>query len=269
MRRFLLSLVIGIIFLFNTLSVTAEGSGNTAAFNTSMLNSGIVKVSYASNVEKLKVVIEKNSKKYTYNLNNDGIEESFSLQMGNGDYKVSLYENTSGDKYKRISSENVTLNLSDEKEVYLSSVQNINWDAQNAAIKKARDLTKDLTSDQEKLDAIYNYIISNVKYDYAKLNGLKSDYLPDIDSTLNSRSGICYDYASTFAAMLRSIGIPTKLVKGYSTNVDGYHAWNEVYNSKTKKWIVIDTTYDSQMKNAKVKCSMEKKAGQYTKANEY
>lgn len=269
MRRFLLSLVIGAVFLFNTLSVTAEGLNTKAAFDTSALNTGVIGISYNSDVEKIKVMVEKSGKRYTYNLNNDGIEESFSLQMGNGEYKVSVLENIGGDKYKYISSENVTLNLSDANEVYLTSVQNINWDNENTAIKKAQELVKGLTNDQDRIKAIYDYIVGNFSYDYAKLNNLKSDYLPDIDLTVNSNTGICYDYASTFAAMLRSLDIPAKLVKGYATNVDGYHAWNEVYNEDTKSWMVIDTTYDSQMRAAKIKYNMEKKDGQYTKVNEY
>ena len=269
MRRFLLSLMIVAIFLFNTLSVTADGLGAKAIFDTSLLNSGVVKVSYTSDIEKLKVMIEKDSKRYTYNLNNKGAEESFPLQMGNGKYKISVLENIGGDKYKYVSTENVALNLSNANDIYLSSVQNINWDNEKAAIKKANELTKDLTNDQDKLKTIYNYIISSFKYDYTKLSKLKNDYVPDIDLTVNSQKGICYDYASAFAAMLRSAGIPAKLVKGYSTNVKGYHAWNEVYNNETKSWIIIDSTYDSQMKAASAKYSMEKKAGQYTKVNEY
>ena len=269
MRKFLLSLFVGAVFLFNTLSVTAEGLNSKAVLNTSSISSGVIGISCTSEVEKIKVIIEKDSKKYTYNLNNDGIEESFSLQLGNGQYKISVLENVGGDKYKFISTENVSVNLSDANEVYLASVQNVNWSEDNAAIRKAKELTKNLTNDGDKLNAIYSYIVSNFTYDYDKLNNLKSDYLPNIDETLNSRTGICYDYSSTFAAMLRSVGIPAKLVKGYSTNVNGYHAWNEVYNKETKSWIVIDTTYDSQMKAAKAKYSMEKKAGQYTKSNEY
>ena len=269
LRKFLLSLVIGAVFLFNTLSVTAEGLSTKAAFDTSALNTGIVGISYVSDVEKIKVFIDKNGKRYTYNLNNDGIEEDFSLQMGNGEYKISVLENIGGTSYKYISTEIMTLNLSDANGVYLTSVQNINWNDENIAIKKAKELTKNLANDEDKLNAIYNYIVSNFKYDYSKLNNLKSDYLPDIDLTLNSNTGICYDYASTFAAMLRSAGIPAKLVKGYSTNVDGYHAWNEVYNKETKSWIIIDTTYDSQMMAGKVKYSMEKENGQYTKVYEY
>lgn len=268
-RRFLLILVVGAVFLLNTLSATAEGLSAGAAFDTSGLDAGTVGISYTSNVEKIKVIIEKNSKRLIYNLNNDGIEENFPLQMGNGEYKISVLENTGGNKYRYISTENVKLNLSDVNDVYLASVQFVNWDDESSAIKKAKELTKDLTNDEDKLKAIYSYIVSNIKYDFAKLGTLKSDYLPDIDSTLKSGKGICYDYASIMAAMLRSTGIPTKLVKGYSTNVKGYHAWNEVYNKETKSWITIDTTYDSQMKAAKVKYTMEKEDGQYTKVSEY
>ena len=51
---------------------------------------------------------------------------------------------------------------------------------------------------------------------------------------------------SLFAAMLRSVGVPTKLIKGESSNVEGYHAWNEVYING--KWRIVDTSYDSQLK---------------------
>lgn len=265
MRKFILSLLVGIVLLFNTLSVSAEST----AIDVSELSSGIVKVAYESNVSKLKVMIEKNDKRYTYNLNNKGEYESFSLQMGNGAYKVSVLENIQGTQYKFITTETVTLDLKEQNEVYLTSVQNIDWDKNDQAIQKASELTKGLTSDQEKLEAIYNYIVANYRYDFDKLKNLQNDYLPDIDSILNSHKGICYDYASMFAAMMRSQGIPTKLVKGYTVNANGYHAWNEVYDSEKNDWVTIDTTYDSQMKAAKIRYSMIKKDGQYTKVNEY
>ena len=48
-----------------------------------------------------------------------------------------------------------------------------------------------------------------------------------IDETLSTKKGICFDYASLTAAMLRSIGIPAKLAIGYSASVR--HAWIDVY----------------------------------------
>jgi len=93
--------------------------------------------------------------------------------------------------------------------------------------------------------------------------------LPNIDKTLTSGKGICYDFSSVFAAMLRSQGIPVKLVKGYTTNVEGYHAWNEVYNSETGEWIVVDTTYDVVIKDAGRAVSMAKETANYSKVYEY
>jgi len=36
--------------------------------------------------------------------------------------------------------------------------------------------------------------------------------------------------------MLRSVGVPAKMVKGYTTNFKEYHAWNEVYVND--KWYI-------------------------------
>jgi transglutaminase-like putative cysteine protease len=269
MRKFLAFITVAAIFLINTLSVNAEGLVIKNVFDTSYISSGVVKVSYSSDIKKLKVLIEKNDKRYSYNLKNDGTVESFPLQMGNGAYKVSVLENVDGNKYKYVSTETINLDIEDQKSVYLTSTQNISWDYNMAVIKKARELTKGLSTDSQKIKTIYNYIINNHEYDFDKLSKLSNDYLPNIDLFLKSGKGICYDYASTLAGMLRSINIPTKLVKGYSINVNGYHAWNEVYNKSSDKWILIDTTYDSQMRAAKAKYTMVKNNSEYTKVNEY
>ena len=270
MKKFLVSLIIASAFLLNISVVNAAGLNSTALFNTAKLDSGILAVSYNTGTEsKLKVMIEKSGKKVTYNLKSDGTAENFPLQMGDGEYKVSILENIEGNKYKYISTENVNLDLADDNQVYLASVQNINWNSNMAAINKAVELTKGLKTDSQKINTIYNYLVNNVTYDYDKLATLSNDYLPNIDKTVASGKGICYDYASTFAAMLRSQDIPVKLVKGYSPNVTGYHAWNEIYNSETGKWMIVDATYDAQMKEAKVKYSMEKSTSQYTKVYDY
>lgn len=270
MRKLFVSVIVSVILLFNVTAVNAEGLRAKAVFNTAQLDSGIIKVACSTETDKkLKVMVEKGDRKISYNLKNDGTVESFPLQFGNGEYRVSVMENLEGTKYRYLSTEDVNLSLNDQNDVYLASVQNINWNEDMAAIKKAKELTKDLKSEQEKVEAVYKYIVANFKYDYDKLSKLSNDYLPDIDSTLESKEGICYDFASTLAAMLRSQGIHTKLVKGYAKNVNGYHAWNEVYNSETGNWNIIDATYDSQMKAAKAKYKMTKNSDEYTKVNEY
>ena len=147
--------------------------------------------------------------------------------------------------------------MADEKSVYLGSVQNINWSNSNLSIQNAIQLTSGTSDLEEKAKILYKHMVYNYAYDYNKLSSLPSTYLPSIDSTYKSKKGICYDFSSLYAAMLRSQGIYAKLVKGYTPNATGYHAWNEVYDSKAKKWLIIDTTYDLQVipKNKKVSMS--------------
>lgn len=270
MKKILVLIITGFMIFSNILVADAAVVNPKVQINTENLNSGIISVSYHADIDnKIKVIIEKSGRSVTYNLKSDGTQESFPLQMGDGGYKVSVLENVEGNKYRYVSTENVNLDLENDNQVYLESVQNVNWDYNSAAIKKAHELTKGLTTDKQKISAIYKYLAGNVTYDYDKLATLKYDYLPDIDRTVAGGKGICYDFASTFAAMLRSQGIPAKLVKGYAKGVSGYHAWNEVYNSETSQWDTIDVTYDSQMRAAGKEYSMIKNSAKYDTVYEY
>lgn len=89
-----------------------------------------------------------------------------------------------------------------------------------AIIKTAKKLTKNAKTDLEKAKIIYNYIIKNVQYDLKKANSVEDGYIPSIEATIKDAKGICYDYASLYAAMLRSINVPTKLVMGYKVDIE-------------------------------------------------
>jgi len=265
LKKFFSALLLVIAFTSNISIISAA---DMPAVDIAKLNSGVVAIS-CSSAARLKVTVEKDGKKIAYDLRNDGITEYYPLQMGEGSYKVSVLENMSGTKYKYIQTQTIDLDKEDANAVFLASVQNINWNGDKKAVKKARELTKGLNTEWEKINAIHEYLISNIKYDYDKLETLESGYLPDIDHTLEKGKGICYDYSSVFAAMLRSQGIPAKLVKGYTPAVNGYHAWNEIYLSDSGKWITVDLTYDAKMKSEKKEYSIEKNAADYTKVFEY
>jgi transglutaminase-like putative cysteine protease len=64
--------------------------------------------------------------------------------------------------------------------------------------------------------------------------GMHAGYVPDVDAVLASGKGICFDFAALMTAMLRSLGIPTRLVVGFVGDVK--HAWIDVY-SDTDGWI--------------------------------
>jgi transglutaminase-like putative cysteine protease len=65
-----------------------------------------------------------------------------------------------------------------------------------------------------------------------------------VDQTLREGTGICFDYASLFACMLRVQGIPTQLVVGelLASKQPVRHAWNNVWISDA--WLLIDPTHE-------------------------
>ena len=235
--------------------------------NTSQVNKGIISVNYnVGSSAKVKLLIAKGTQQYSYNLS-QGKQEFFPLQLGNGNYVISLVKQISGKKYQVIEKANLNLDLQDSSQVYLNSIQNVNFNDRNQAIKKAKDLVKNKASDMEKITTIYNYVIGNIKYDHSLPFNISSDYLPQIDNTFVNKKDICYGYASLFAAMLRSENIPTKLVMGNSKYVKNYHAWNEVLVDG--KWIVIDTTVDAGWKGTSTAFEMIKDNAKYTALKQY
>lgn len=217
--------------------------GTKSEIDASHTEDGYIKVRYLKETtKKLKVMIEKGQGKYTYDLNNKGEYDVYPLQMGDGSYKIRVFENISGDKYAAKQTVTINIKLKDVKAPFLAPNQMVNYSDTSEAIKKAAELTQGLTNDLEKVDVIYDYIISNIKYDTEKAKTVKSGYLPVVDDILKSNKGICFDYASLMAAMLRSLDIPAKLVTGYSSKLNVFHAWNEVYTDETG-WIKLNEMY--------------------------
>jgi hypothetical protein len=209
-----------------------------------------------------------------YNLKGDGSIEDFPLQFGSGEYTANIMEQTEGDYYVAVETETFTANIEDENAVFLNSVQNINWNYDMAPIHDVRYIVADSLRNSKDdvlysscLD-IYGYIVNNITYDNNKIYDLEYDYVPDVEQIYSGGTGICYDYASLFAAMLRSVSIPAKLVKGYAGyNPDTYHAWNEVFING--EWITVDPTRDATLLASGVRPEIEKNSADYTKINEY
>lgn len=57
-------------------------------------------------------------------------------------------------------------------------------------------------------------------YDRGYMPGELSSYTIDPDRTMDRGRGICIDFASLTAAMLRSQGVPARLVFGYMTYME-------------------------------------------------
>ncbi len=235
---------------------------------------GLLRICYKSEPDKkLKLEVACGDDKIYYNLSGEGEIEDFPLQFGSGEYTVRIMENIKDDEYYAVEYKTFDAAFEDENRVYLNSVQNIHWSYEMQPIRDVRYIVAGSLTESDSLlpsctDDIYQYVVENIEYDSLKVFNLLYNYLPDIAETYTTGKGICYDYASLFAAMLRSIGIPAKLIKGYAGYApDTYHAWNEVYIKE--EWITVDITRDASLWHPGNASEMEKNSADYTKVYEY
>jgi transglutaminase-like putative cysteine protease len=217
-----------------------------ANFATVDEDHAVVTVSYAdSSDSNIRVVLVHAKGKEVFSLTE--AEQEFPLSFGSGEYLIGLYKHVEGNQYKLIAKQSFTAKINKNAQ-YLASAYDVQWNKNDAAILKAQELVKGAKTDEEKVQRIYDYVVANVKYDYKKAASVQAGYLPDVDATFLSNEGICYDYASLTAAMLRSVGIPTQLRKGYKDDIAVYHAWNAVYLNG--EWKTVDTTYDAALSDS-------------------
>ncbi|MEC0228836.1 transglutaminase-like domain-containing protein [Paenibacillus alba] len=232
------------------------------------LNKGIISVNYerAKNTKVL-VRIMSGNVKYDYTFAEG---DQYPLQLGNGAYSVVIGESIGTNKYKVVAQEQIDLKMEDENAVFLQAIPLIDWTMESKAVVKAKQLADSKETDIDKIKAIHGYITTHFKYDYEKAQTVADSYIPDLDTVYEASEGICYDYASTFAAMARSEGIPTRLVMGYEIHApETYHAWNQVFLKERNEWVTVDTTYDAVHVQAGEAVELEKNSANYKAARIY
>jgi len=260
-NRFIALFIICIMLL----SPIAADAASNIAIDSNNAKEGIVRIAHSGIDKKTKVMVEKDSIKYYYDLKKE--EDFFPLQLGQGDYTVAVLENTTGIKYKVVAQKSFKAEMTEKNSVYLQSIQPIVWDYDMDSIRLADSLAQGEKDSLKVVQAIHDYIVNNISYDYKKADKLSSDYTPEIDTILRDGKGICYDFSVLFAAMLRSRDIPAKMVKGYRDGIKEYHAWNEVYLDGS--WKVIDTTLGAGAIKAGTSYQMFQDTKKYGKLKEY
>ena len=240
--------------------VTVEASGElvksceTAVIDYSNTKDGYVMVRYTKPTQKkLKAQVKGPTTTYTYNLTPEKWA-AFPLSDENGEYKITVYKNTEGSKYAMVLSLTVTVQMDDDFAPFLRSNQYVNFDAAPKCVAKAAALTAGITDPLKKVEKFYDFVVGSMTYDKELASAVTSGYLPELDRVLEKRKGICFDYAALMTGMLRSQGVPTKLVVGYAGEV--YHAWISVWSESTgwidgviffdgDKWQRMDPTFAS------------------------
>lgn len=223
----------------NVLVPKADGAvtyGNDiVTFDASHTDQGYMMVQYRGSNQKVKLQFTApDGSTYTYLLSGSGEYETFPFSAGNGTYSASILENVQGDMYSIAFAQDIEVNIKDEFTPFLYPNQYVNFTPDSKIIEKGKELAKGAHSDLEVVENIYHYVIKNIAYDYDKASSVSYGYLPVVDETLDTKKGICFDYAALMAAMLRSQGIPTKLGIGYAG--EAYHSWISTYVDD-KGWI--------------------------------
>ena len=207
-----------------------EASGKTVkkdgkmTIDCSHMDQGYVMVKSKKSKKKLKVQISTSGAKLNYDLNGDGEYEVFPLQFGSGKYQIALFENASGKKYAKEGTVKLNVKMPDELSCFLYPNQYVNYDDKTACVQYATEMCKDMTDQAEIYKAVCNYVTSNFVYDFIKSVTVKPGQLPQIDECWNTKMGICQDLSAMTCAMLRSQGIPARLMIG-TVGANTYHAW--------------------------------------------
>ncbi len=186
---------------------------------------GYIMVKSEKSKKRLKVRVTVGNSALNYDLNTDGEYEVFPLQFGRVNYTVALYQNVEGKKYKEKGKVTVSpRDMEDELRCFLYPNQYVNYTEETECVKVACELCKDMTDPEEIYKTICNYVVSNFSYDFIKSVTVQPGKLPDIDECWEKKMGICQDLSAMTCAMLRSQGVPARLMIG-TLGSGTAHAW--------------------------------------------
>ena len=239
------------------LATTADGAavieGNGAVVDYSNATDGYIMAKYDGDNPKVKIQITHDGgSTYTYDIAPGAGFLAFPLSAGSGGYSIAMFLNIDGDQYSQACADAIQANISDEFAPFLRPNRFSNFTTSTRAVAKGSEVAQGAKSDLKVIENAFIFVTKHVVYDYDKAATVQSGYVPNVDDTLSSGKGICFDYAALMVCMLRTQRIPCQLVVGYAGDV--YHAWISVYvdgvgwvanmiqfNSDT--WTLMDPTF--------------------------
>ncbi|MFQ5776767.1 MAG: transglutaminase-like domain-containing protein [Terriglobia bacterium] len=108
----------------------------------------------------------------------------------------------------------------------------------------AEQETSGLTHPLDKARAIYNYVVSTMRYDKSGEGWGRGDAI----YACNSRKGNCTDFHALFIGMMRAAGIPARFEIGFplprhrgAGDIPGYHCWAQFYLDQVG-WVPVDAS---------------------------
>ena len=187
---------------------------------------------------KLKIQGFINDEVYTYDVE-QRTGQVYPFQCEDGYYTIKVMKNISGDSYYELYVTGADVKIKNFRNPFVRPNVFTHYTESSKCVKKASEMAKAAADEGDFVNKVYNYICDNITYDYEEAKNVQSGYIPDPDEVYETGTGICCDYASLAAAMLRSQGIPTKIIYGYVAPKNIYHAWNMFYTDE-KGWTTVE-----------------------------
>lgn len=231
---------------------------DSVRFDITNVANGYYQIHYQGQNDKVKLqVTGPDGITYTYNIQTDPIY--LPISSGSGSYSVAVFEHISDQQYATAFKGDFQVELANDFYPFLYSNLYVDYKDASQVTSLASSLCKEATCDLEAIDLVYQYVIDNIAYDEEKAKTVAFDYIPNISEILTTKKGICFDYASLMAGMLRSQSIPTRLQIGYAG--EAYHAWISTYIQDVgwidgiiqfdgQKWSLMDPTFAANGKNS-------------------
>ena len=188
---------------------TADGTetiGNeTVTVDISNTSNGYIMASYHGTAAQVNIQLTgPDGVTYLYFISEKDTYTAMPLSSGDGSYIIDIYEQMDGDMYSNIMSDVIEVTLQNEFLPFLYSNQFVYFTAETRAVEKGNELAQGCDTDLDVTAAVYNYVVDNTEYDYEKAASITSPYYPDVDETLDTRKGICFDYSALMCTMLRT-----------------------------------------------------------------
>ena len=122
--------------------------------------------------------------------------------------------------------------------------------------KLSQEITAGKTTTMDKAQAIYQYVMTTMKYDKT-IPGWGNG---DTERACDIKAGNCTDFHSLFMSLARAQGIPTRFVIGFPLppgdgKIPGYHCWAEFYVAG-KGWVPVDASDASKSNDPAVRAML-------------
>lgn len=161
-------------------------------------------------------------------------------------FKITIKRDSLVSTYEELIPTRSNTVINNDTKVFLEPAERIDSD-EPELIAKAKEITKDQTTDYKKAQAIFEYVNVKMTYDESSAYANKGSL-----SAFKNMRGVCEEFTTLFAAMCRAVDIPTRAVEGYriEDDISGdtvigqkavNHVWPEIY-LEDYGWVPVEPT---------------------------